>query len=235
MSLPLTGERTVPGVPHENYWFRRHEVAYRDCASRIAASGGVRRVLDAGAGEGFGAALIRERTRATITALDYAGDASVHAHRHYDLAAVRGNLVAMPFGDGTFDAIVSLQTIEHLWDQGAFVAECARVLRPGGLLVLTTPNRLTFPSGNLFHTRELDPGELSELVAGPFGVEHRLGIHHGPRLAGTRIVPDQLDAAPHEWPDELIGLVAGVTGDDFVISADDLENSLDLYFVARLP
>ncbi|HXV93478.1 MAG TPA: SAM-dependent methyltransferase, partial [Pseudonocardia sp.] len=52
--LPLTGERTVPGVPEENYWFRRHEVVYRALAPRCA--GGV--VLEAGCGEGYGADLL---------------------------------------------------------------------------------------------------------------------------------------------------------------------------------
>ena len=66
-----------------------------------------------------------------------------------------------------------MQTVEHLWDQPAFVAECARVLVPHGLLVLTTPNRRTFspdwvpgtPPTNPFHSRELDADELVELVA----------------------------------------------------------------------
>lgn len=223
----------MPGVPHENYWFRRHEVAYRDCVSRIGASGAVARVLDAGAGEGYGAALISEHTRAAVTVLDYADDASAHAHHHYELAAVRGNLVAMPFGDATFDAVVSMQTIEHLWDQAAFVAECGRVLRPGGLLVLTTPNRLTFPPGNLFHTRELSRGELADVITAPFEIAHRLGVHHGPRLtARPGIVDEQLASQPHEWPDGLAALVAGVTADDFVITEDNIDQSLDLYFVA---
>ena len=52
MALPVTGERTVPGLPHENYWFRRHEAAYVALAPRCADA----RVLEAGCGEGYGAA-----------------------------------------------------------------------------------------------------------------------------------------------------------------------------------
>ena len=66
---------------------------------------------------------------------------------------VSGNLVALPLGCQTFDSVVSLQTIEHLWDQEGFVRECARVMRPGGLFVLSTPNRLT--SDSIFGTISL--------------------------------------------------------------------------------
>src|SRR2546423_10425196 len=59
-ALPLTGERTVPGVPSENYWFRRHEAAYRFAAERIRG-----RVLDLGCGEGYGAAVLSDEHAVT--------------------------------------------------------------------------------------------------------------------------------------------------------------------------
>ena len=65
--------------------------------------------------------------------------------------------------------MVNFQVIEHLWDQPQFVRECARVLRPSGLLMVSTPNRITFSPGrdtpiNPFHTRELNADELTELL-----------------------------------------------------------------------
>ena len=60
---------------------------------------------------------------------------------------MRGNLAALPLAESTVDVVANLQVIEHLWDQEGFLAECRRVLRPGGRLLLTTPNRLTFSPG----------------------------------------------------------------------------------------
>ena len=236
--LPLTGERTVPGVLEENYWFRRHEVVYEAIVPRCA--GAV--VLEAGCGEGYGADLLAGVAR-TVLGLDYDAATAVHVARRYPRVAVaRTNLVALPVRDGSVDAVVSLQVIEHLWDQERFLRECHRVLRPGGALLVSTPNRITFSPGretplNPFHTRELSGSELAVLVrdAGFAGVELR-GLHHGPRLReldahhGGSIVDAQVavvvDGAP--WPPGLRADVASVTCADFELRTDDVDASLDL-------
>lgn len=233
MSLPLTGERTGPGLARENYWLRRHEVAYRAAADLCVG----RRVLDAGAGEGYGAAGLRAAGARTVVALDYDPAAADHISRAYAIPTVRGNLVALPFDPDAFDVVVSLQTVEHLWDQRRFVADCARVLTAGGQLVVSTPNRRTFPPGNLFHTRELDAAELTDLItAAGLRIESLNGVHHRPRLtAHGDIVSAQLTCDPQRWPDELTRLVESVTVDDFVLAVDDIDSSLDLYLVASRP
>ena len=98
-----------------------------------------------------------------------------------------GNLAELPLADGSVDVVVNFQVIEHLWDQGQFVGECRRVLRPGGVLLMSTPNRVTFSPGrdtplNPFHTRELNAAELTELL-----VRRRLrrGGHAGGVPRGT--------------------------------------------------
>ncbi|MGH3658867.1 MAG: class I SAM-dependent methyltransferase, partial [Micromonosporaceae bacterium] len=142
--LPLTGERTVPGIDIENYWYRRHEAAYRAAVSWVSDAG---LVLEAGVGEGYGADLLAAAGN-TVIGVDY--DAATVAHlvaRYPKVQAVRGNVVELPFPDSAFDAVVSMQVVEHLWDQPRYAAECARVLRPGGVLVISTPNRLTFSPG----------------------------------------------------------------------------------------
>jgi len=241
--LPLTGERTVPGIAHENYWFRRHEVIYQELLPGCTGAW----VLEAGCGEGYGADLLTGVAR-TVLALDYDAGAVAHVGRRYPRVHVaRANLVTLPVRSGVFDAVVSLQVIEHLWEQERFLAECARVLVPGGLLVVSTPNRLTFSPGrdtplNPFHTRELSAAELAGLVRDAGFVELQLlGLHHGPRLRALddahdgSIIDAQVSIAltGATWPAPLLADVASVTCADFVLHADDIDASLDLLAVAR--
>jgi SAM-dependent methyltransferase len=243
--LPLTGERTVPGIPEENYWFRRHEVAYLELRQHCA--GAV--VLEAGCGEGYGADLLAGVAR-RVVALDYDAATVRHVARAYPrVCAVRGNLDALPLRPSTVDVVANLQVIEHLWDQPRFLAECARVLRPGGLLLLTTPNRITFSPGrdtplNPFHTRELSAAELAELLAAAGLVVRRMaGVSHGEGLReldarhGGSIIDAQVDVvlSGGAWPADLLADVAAVSTSDFAVHEDDLDASLDLLTVAVRP
>ncbi|MTD58379.1 class I SAM-dependent methyltransferase [Amycolatopsis pithecellobii] len=245
-ALHLTGERTVPGIPEETYWFRRHEAAYLallpQCAGAI--------VLEAGCGEGYGAALIARRA-AHVLALDYDEPTVRHVARRYpELSVVQGNLAFLPLGSSTVDVVANFQVIEHLWDQAGFLAECRRVLRPGGRLIVTTPNRLTFTPDsdtplNPYHTRELAPSELDSLLreAG-FEVELLHGLRHGPGVRaldekyGGSIIDAQLDVVmgqlpgQAEWPAELLADISTIRAEDFEITGDELDRSLDLVAVA---
>ncbi|MCH9640217.1 MAG: class I SAM-dependent methyltransferase [Actinomycetia bacterium] len=223
--MALTGERTVPGLAEENYWFRRHEVVYRRLADRCID----RDVLEAGSGEGYGADLIAEVARQVI-GLDYDESAVAHVRARYPRIDMRqGNLAELPLPTASVDVVVNFQVIEHLWDQGQFVAECFRVLRPGGVLLISTPNRITFSPGrdtpvNPFHTRELNAIELTELLeSAGLEIEGIHGLFHGPRLAeldarhGGSIIDAQISRAlaDEPWPDDLLADVASVTIDDF--------------------
>ena len=234
----LTGERTAPGIPIENYWFRRHEVAYETLLPFCAGA----TVLEAGCGEGYGADRITRTARAVI-GLDYDQTTVSHAARSYpNVRIVRGNLIQLPFPTGCFDVVASLQVIEHMWDQPGFLAECRRVLRPAGTLLLSTPNRLTFTPGNVtlnpFHARELSPVELVELVeSAGFEIIRKLGLRHGRRLRGLdrhygSFVDAQLAGPADTWHPALRRDVAAVRQRDFVLSADNLDTSLDLLLVA---
>jgi SAM-dependent methyltransferase len=235
LPLPLTGERTVPGVATENYWFRRHEAAYRWLAGALPLPGAV--VVEAGCGEGYGGQLIAEAGAALVAGLDLDLATLRHAAVAYpDVPVAAANLVALPLADGAVDLVVCSQVVEHLWDQRAFVAECARVLRPGGLLALTTPNRLTFPPGNVFHSRELDATELTALVGEHLEVRLVLGLRPGPRLASDQAAHGDLVAAQvaaaGDPDDGLRSRVAAVTAADFVVDDHDLPGCLDLVLTA---
>ena len=249
--LMLTGERTVPGLDVENYWFRRHEVVYQRLAQRCADL----EVLEAGCGEGYGADLIAGVAR-RVTALDYDETTVAHVRARYPRVEImHANLTELPLADASVDVVVNFQVIEHLWDQARFVSECARVLRPSGLLMVSTPNRITFSPGrdtplNPFHTRELDADELTQLlVDAGFVLDGVYGVFHGPRLAemdarhGGSIIAAQIARAiaDEPWPAELLADVAAVTSADFDIveaATDDarhIDDSLDLVAIAVRP
>jgi SAM-dependent methyltransferase len=246
--LTLTGERTIPGLDVENYWFRRHEVVYQQLAPRCAG----REVLEAGCGEGYGADLISRLARRVI-AVDYDEATVAHVRARYPQVEVHhGNLAHLPLPDASVDVVVNFQVIEHLWDQSQFVSECARVLRPSGVLMVSTPNRITFSPGrdtpiNPVHTRELNADELTELLVGAgFASGSMSGVFHGPRLAemdarhGGSIIDAQIARAVADapWPPELLADVAAVTAADFdIVEANprNIDDSLDLVAIAVRP
>ncbi len=243
--MPLTGERTVPDLAEENYWFRRHEVVYQRLLDRCAS----RDVLEAGCGEGYGADLIAGVAR-RVVGLDYDESAVTHVRARYPRVDMRhGNLAELPLPDADVDVVVNFQVIEHLWDQGQFATECLRVLRPNGLLLMSTPNRITFSPGldtpiNPFHTRELNADELTELLTDAgFTIESMLGVFHGARLQeldarhGGSIIEAQIARALADapWPADLLADVASVSTADFdLLDADecDIDDSLDLVAIA---
>jgi len=251
--LVATGERTGPGLPDEEYWFARHEVAYQWVAQRVAHA---RVVVDAGAGEGYGAAMLSSARR-PVVALEYDTDACVHMRRAYSqIAVAQANLSALPVRRASADSITCLQVVEHLWDLAGFLRDCVRCLRPGGELIITTPQRLTFSPGlgrgvkpiNPFHVEEFDAEQLRDLLldAGFTEVDMR-GIHHGPRLTDWEkrhgsIVSAQVTASLEgTWPDDLRDTISQVTADDFVIDAEPvaaegarMAQAQDLLAIARV-
>lgn len=234
--LALTGERTLPGIPHENYWFMRHVAAYRFLAPRVEGL----RVLDAGAGEGYGAAMLA-RHAGSVVAVDNVAEVVEHGRASYPgVRFAEGELSDLPLADRSVDAVVALQVLEHLRDPRPALAEIARVLAPGGRLWLATPNRLTFPPGNPFHFREYTAGELVETLAQRFAVQALYGVHHGPRVRALEMVtrhrfPDLLLARPPEdWPRWLQRAVEAVRPSDFRLRVGGVERSLDLLAVAAV-
>lgn len=239
--LPLTGERTVPGADREQYWFARHEVVYRWLVEALGSRGGGLPagsvIVDAGCGEGYGAEMLRSACGApvgcTVLAVDYDDITVSHVRAAYPkVRAVRGNLDALPCGSASVAAVVSLQVIEHLWDLGGFLHECHRVLRPGGVIVVSTPNRPVFSPGlsrgakptNPFHVEEFDAEQVHDLlVAAGFASVEVHGVDHTGRIAKWEATHGSVVAAHIEavqtgvWPTELDELLGQIDLTDFAI------------------
>src|SRR6266487_4782179 len=109
--LPLTGERTLPDVPEENYWFRRHLVVYEWIAARV---GGLR-VVDLACGEGYGSDALA-RSAYSVVGVDANPDAHEHARLRYRAPNVRFVRAMVETFSQSCDAVVFLQTIEHVHD-----------------------------------------------------------------------------------------------------------------------
>ncbi len=163
--LAFTGERFLPVCQGEiwlEHWHRYHFVASmaRD-----------RRVLDVASGEGYGSALLALTAR-EVVGVDAAADAIAHARTAYkdkrNLRFVSADCSALPFPDAAFDLVVSFETIEHITAQREFLAEIRRVLAPGGLLLLSSPNKAEYCDrrsyANPFHVAELYRDELRALL-----------------------------------------------------------------------
>jgi 2-polyprenyl-3-methyl-5-hydroxy-6-metoxy-1,4-benzoquinol methylase len=241
--LPLTGERTVPGVEVENYWFQRHVVAYELAALRCRG----RHVVDAGSGEGYGTAMLH-RAAANAIGVELVDPVVTHARAaHPGPTFVTADICDTGLPADSADVVVNLQVIEHLPDVGRFLGEARRILRPGGELVVATPNRLTFTPHsheptNLFHVEEFTAAELVTRLSdvGGLQVQRVLGLHHGHRI---RTIEQTVGAAftdlvltdPAGWEPWLRSAVRRTTPADFEWREDHVDDSLDLLVIATQP
>jgi SAM-dependent methyltransferase len=124
--LELTGERTLPDVPEENYWYRRHVAVYEWIATRVGGA----RVIDMACGEGYGSDLLA-RTAASVVGVDANPEAHEHARLRYRRPNLRFARELVETFSEPADAVVFLQTIEHLQDPGAVLEHFASLLRAG--------------------------------------------------------------------------------------------------------
>lgn len=177
----------------------RHDVCQTDTQYVVQLSGyawalgqvdvGGRMVLDVAAGAGFGADLLSERAR-LVVGVDLSREAVSDARRRYrrpNLAFVQADAPALPFRDGSFDLVVSQDTIEHVGDDQGFVREAARVLKPRGMFIVFTPWREAHAPApdNPFHLREYSADSLRELLAPHFAEIRFWGRRWGKELART--------------------------------------------------
>ncbi len=185
--LELTGERTLPDVPEENYWFRRHLVVYEWIAEQIEGQ----HAIDMACGEGYGSDVLARRA-ASVVGVDANPEAHEHARLRYRRANLRFERDLIETFSEPADAVVFLQTIEHLTDPGAaldhFGALVAESDSTDGTVYVSTPNVLTLApkgaprSGNPWHVHEYRIEEFERLCRAHFREVRMFGLFHARKL-----------------------------------------------------
>ena len=170
----ITGERVTTAQGGFNPSFQRHRAEYAQCATLL----GPGRVLDLGCGTGHSYELLSPRETVGV---DVDPGALAGQPRETHVADMR----QLPFTGGSFDSVVSIQSVEHVPDAEQVLAEVARVLRPGGRAIFVTPNRLTFgrPDEIIdpYHYVEYDAPQLHDLCAPFFAAVEIRALHASPR------------------------------------------------------
>jgi SAM-dependent methyltransferase len=233
--LELTGERTLPDVPEENYWYRRHVAVYEWIAERCAGL----RVVDLASGEGYGSDLLA-RTASDVIGVDANPDAYEHAKARYrrpNLSFQRG--LVEEFGEPR-DAVVFLQTIEHIQEPGRLLEQIAKV---APVAYISTPNRLTLAppgaekSDNPWHLREYDAGQYRELLEPHFGSVELMGLFHARKLRlhelAIRAGWDRVHPALRITKPFYDRFIPAIGAGDFRLREGDLEKALDFVAMCR--
>jgi SAM-dependent methyltransferase len=248
----VTGERAVTGAGGFNPSWQRHIAGYAHAAQVL----GPGRVLDLGCGTGHSFHLLapRETVGVDIDAGSLAGQ---------DRETVVADMRNLPFEDGLFDSVLAAHSVEHVPDPDAVLAEVARVLRPGGTAILTTPNRLTFgrPDEIIdpYHHVEFDQHELRDLcgrhfeqveLRGVFGSVRYMELHRAERakleallrkdpLRVRRLIPRRVRQRLYDRRLSKERLERGdpraaeIEVADFPVRAENLQDSLDLVAICR--
>jgi SAM-dependent methyltransferase len=248
----VTGERAVTGEGGFNPSWQRHVAGYAYAAQVL----GPGRVLDLGCGTGHSFHLLAPRETVGV---DIDPEALAGQERETVVADMRD----LPFEDDSFDGVIAAHSVEHVPDPAAVLREVARVMRPGGVALVTTPNRLTFgrPDEIIdpYHYVEFDEHQLRELcerhfdeveLRGVFGSERYMELHRAERakldsllrkdpLGARRLVPRRVRQRlydrrlSNERLNRADPRAAAIAVSDFPVRQDPLDGCLDLIAVCR--
>ena len=168
-------ERFVPESMRDELLAAEHLARY-EWAGGLAPG---RRVLDAGCGTGYGAEMLAAAGAASVMGVDSAAAVveAARARAGGRLAFERADVARLPCDDGSFDLVTCFEVIEHVPDPGAVLGELRRVLAPGGVLAISSPNADRYPPGNPHHVREFTTSEFRALLAEAFPAVRLLAQH----------------------------------------------------------
>lgn len=170
MITGFTAERVSVSSQTDNYLIQRHLFAYEFAARQVSGN-----VMEIGCGEGYGYTLLNSHVRHYVgidkqmvnTSSWNSGNTDFFRMKVPQLKNIPSNM---------FDFVISFQVIEHIENDQLFISEAHRVLKKGGILLLTTPNRMTSFTRNPFHVREYTAGELYSRVQASFSSVRLMGL-----------------------------------------------------------
>jgi SAM-dependent methyltransferase len=233
--LELTGERTLPDVPAENYWFRRHLAVYEWIAERVAGL----EVVDMACGEGYGSAVLARRAR-RVTGVDANPDAFEHASAKYTRPGVRFVRDLIETYIEPSDAVVFLQTIEHVKEPEQVLAHF-KAMAP--VAYVSTPNLLTLAppgadkSDNPWHLREYRAREFRALCESAYDHVELYGVFHARKLKAHELALragwDGVHARLGITKPFYDRFTPAISARDFVLREGPLDRALDFVAVLR--
>lgn len=159
-------ERMVPEFHKQTLTYAEHITRYLVAEDLVQG----KTVLDIASGSGYGTRLLAEKAK-MVYGVDVNETAINYAKKHYGAHNIQykvGDGESIPLNDNSVDVIVTLETIEHIENYKQFIKELKRILKPDGLLIISTPNDLEFAEGNHFHLHEFEYEELTGLLKKDF-------------------------------------------------------------------
>lgn len=249
-----TAERVSATDFSDNYVLQRSIFAYLEAAKQVSG-----KVLEIGTGSGYGVKYMAPVSEKFVTIDKFICEVDFTKYPNVEFK----QQTVPPFtgiNDNTFDFVVTFQVIEHIQNDDLYVKEIARVLKPGGKLIVTTPTKTMSLSRNPWHIREYKPNELIGLLKkyfkdvdakGVYGNDTVMSYYEKNKESVNRIMkydifkmqwwlPRQILQVPYDIMNrrnrkKLLtsnnDLTAGIKASDFYLKAVD-ETSLDLFYVA---
>jgi SAM-dependent methyltransferase len=247
----ITGERvSTPAGGFKPTW-ERHVAAYAAAADLLPPG----RTLDLGCGVGHSYRLLAPRETVGV-------DIAPEVLEGQDRTTIVADMRALPFPDGSFENVVSVQSIEHVPDPERVLAEARRVLVAGGTAMFVTPNRLTFGvPGEVvdpYHWVEYDAAELRAVCGRFFAEVELMGLFGSDRYQAVvaeergrldgllrrdplrlrRLVPRRVrqrmyDLVLSRERAEATPLEQAIGPEDFSVGREALDDALDLIALCR--